>query len=381
MTAVHRCKNGAGRLSRAGLLCFLSTLTASVFGAETKFELVSPTRLIVTGVPETERTRFSKLSSDGERKAVFRVTVAKSGDTATPMLGSFEVKADAVVFKPRFPLRPGVLYRLQWVKADGTSVTSSVSVPQEDQIEPKVMGVFPTGNVLPENLLKFYIHFSRPMEQGDAYQYIRLFDRTSNQEVRKPFLELGEELWDPSGKRFTLYFDPGRIKRGLEPRRLLGPALEVGHEYELIVASNWRASANSKPLPAAFRKRFRVVEPDDQIPNYREWKLVAPKAGSRAPLTINLGESLDHALLQRMLVVTGPDGRSLQGVVKTSKDQQRWQFTPKADWPKGICTVKIDTRLEDLAGNSVAKPFEVDMVEEVTDRIPQTVVTRRFRVK
>ena len=39
----------------------------------------------------------------------------------------------------------------------------------------------------------------------------------SGQAVADPFLELDEELWSTDGRRFTLLFDPGRIKRGLKP--------------------------------------------------------------------------------------------------------------------------------------------------------------------
>ncbi len=54
-----------------------------------------------------------------------------------------------------------------------------------------------------------------------------------NEKGRKldvPFLEVGEELWDPTGTRLTLLLDPGRIKRGLKPREDLGPILEAGSE-------------------------------------------------------------------------------------------------------------------------------------------------------
>ena len=50
-----------------------------------------------------------------------------------------------------------------------------------------------------------------------------------------PFLELDEELWSPDGTRFTLIFDPGRIKRGLKPREEVGPVLEAGKSYSLVI--------------------------------------------------------------------------------------------------------------------------------------------------
>ncbi|MAG55601.1 MAG: hypothetical protein CMJ83_04850 [Planctomycetes bacterium] len=72
------------------------------------------------------------------------------------------------------------------------------------------------GYVLPANQLKLYVHFSGSMRAGQAYDGVHLV-REDGEEVDAPFLELGEELWDPEGTRFTLLFDPGRLKPGLRP--------------------------------------------------------------------------------------------------------------------------------------------------------------------
>ena len=62
--------------------------------------------------------------------------------------------------------------------------------------------VYPSRAMLPENLLRLYIHFSAPMSRGEAYRRIRLLDATGKP-VDDPFLELDEELWsrDGSGSR------------------------------------------------------------------------------------------------------------------------------------------------------------------------------------
>ena len=103
-----------------------------------------------------------------------------------------------------------------------------VEVLAKPKTEPTVVTqVYPTSDKLPENQLKFYLHFSAPMSRGDSYKHIQLLDE-KGKAVELPFLELDEELWDPAGKRFTLFFDPGRIKRGLKPRE------EVGNEIREI---------------------------------------------------------------------------------------------------------------------------------------------------
>ena len=131
---------------------------------------------------------------------------------------------------------------------------------------------FPDAGQLPENLLKFYIHFSAPMSQGRVYQHFKLLDE-KDKPIAWPWLELDEELWNPDGTRFTLFFDPGRIKQGLKPREDLGPALEKGKKYTLMIDAGWTDAAN-RPLKASYRKTFTVGEPVEKCPAMETWKLV-----------------------------------------------------------------------------------------------------------
>ena len=39
-----------------------------------------------------------------------------------------------------------------------------------------VEAVYPTAERLPENQLKFYLHFSAPMSRGEAYRRVQLLD-------------------------------------------------------------------------------------------------------------------------------------------------------------------------------------------------------------
>jgi hypothetical protein len=96
-------------------------------------------------------------------------------------------------------------------------VTADLVVPKPKR-EPTtvITQVNPTADRLPENTLRWYVHFSAPMTRGGAYRHVKLL--CGETEVSYPFLELDEELWSADGKRFTLLFDPGRVKRGLKPR-------------------------------------------------------------------------------------------------------------------------------------------------------------------
>jgi hypothetical protein len=226
--------------------------------------------------------------------------------------------------------------------------------------------VYPTANVLPENQLKFYIYFSGPMSRGEAYARIHLIE-ASGKEIEQPFLELGEELWNREGTRFTLFFDPGRIKRGLKPREEVGPALEEGKRYTLEIDQAWTDAAG-RSLSAPFRKEFDVAAPDDVQPRTAMWRLTAPAATTRDPLWVAFDEPLDRAMLDRVLLVQDATGTSLIGEVEVSEHEAHWAFRPERPWQAGSHKLVVDTALEDLAGNSLARPFEVDVFRSV----PQT---------
>jgi hypothetical protein len=228
--------------------------------------------------------------------------------------------------------------------------------------------IYPTADVVPENLLKFYICFSAPMSRGDAYRHVRLM-RDDDVEIEFPFLELPEELWDPQQTRFTLFFDPGRIKRGLKPREEFGPALEEGRSYTLIVESSW-LDAQGRPIREQARKSFRVVAPDDMQPDPTAWKIDSPDAESRAPLIVRFGEPLDFGLATRVIHVENEAGEIVPGEMRLENRDRAGRFVPQRPWVSGNYNLVVDTRLEDLAGNSPARPFEVDLFDRVEASVP-----------
>ena len=124
------------------------------------------------------------------------------------------------------------------------------------------------------------------MGRGDVYKHVHLID-DKGKEIELPFLELDEEFWDPEQRRFTLFFDPGRIKRGLKPREDLGPALEEGRSYRLVIDQAWH-DAGGAPLKAIYVKQFKVVAPDDRRPTRRPGSSTAPPAGGQEPLTVHI---------------------------------------------------------------------------------------------
>jgi hypothetical protein len=303
----------------------------------------------------------------GPPPAEFSVRVAGAED---PILGEGKVVDGAFVFEPRFPLRPGLEYV---ARVDG--VERRFRLPEPPAGPPAaVVRVLPSADALPENLLRFYVHFSAPMSRGEVYRRVRLL-KADGRPVDLPFLELPEELWNHEGTRVTLLFDPGRIKQGLKPREDSGPALEAGKSYTLVVDAAW-PDAKGRPLAAGFRKAFSVGPPDAVQPDPKRWTLRAPKAGTVDPLTVRLDEPLDEAMLQRCVTVSG-----VEGVVEVAPGEQTWSFRPSAPWKAGPHELKIDRDLEDRAGNSVGRPFEVDIFEKIDPAVVPRFVTLPFVLK
>ena len=302
-----------------------------------------------------------------------------------PMLGDYRLESQRLVFVPRFPLRKGGTYTAEWrdqsTQANGEPIglKTTFTLPASKQTPPAaVVAVYPTRDVLPENQLKFYLHFSAPMSRGEAYRRIHLL-KASGEEVEFPFLELGEELWDDSGTRFTLFFDPGRIKRGLKPREEVGPSLVEGESYKLVIDKEW-LDAQGRPLEKEFRKEFKTAAPDDVQPDVAKWKVAPGKSGTTEPLIVEFNEPLDHAMLERVLSVVDAAGKTVAGEVKIDQNETCWSFTPQHVWTPGAYQLVADAALEDLAGNSLAKPFEVDVFNKVDHDVKTESVRIDFRV-
>ncbi len=326
-----------------------------------------PPRVEVIGLSADILARMQEADLDQARwNQILALYVVTDDETAEqPMLGEYAIDGQVVVFQPRFPLQQGLEYLavfraagLQWQAAGlPSTITQRILLPKPQRKPIVVQYVYPSSRVLPENQLKFYIHFSGPMSHGDSYRHVQLI-RDDGKRVEDPFLELGEELWNASGTRFTLFFDPGRIKRGLKPREEVGPSLEEGYSYTLVIAATW-LDAHGNPLADTHRKEFQVTAPDAIQPDPRQWNIYSPAAGTREPLLVRFREPLDHAMLQRVLRVVNPDKALLGGEIQIVKGETEWAFQPDARWEPGQHQLTVAPTLEDLAGNSVGRPFEV----------------------
>jgi len=315
------------------------------------------------------------------------------GSAELPMLGDYEISQSAVRFTPRFPFLAGRAHRVQLdvaglyriaglaaPAAEARPVTISFAVPDAPAKSPKtsVVSIFPSAEVLPANTLRFYVHFSGPMTRQAIAKHVRL-ERADGQPVKGAFLEMENGLWDPQSKRLTVFLHPGRIKRGLALHEREGQPLQPGNRYRLIVDAA-AEDEDGQPLTAPFIKEFSATKEERTPPNWKQWKLDAPAAGSKDALALTADRPLDHALFDRVLQVTTADGRVVGGTVRVDEGETRWRFVPYSAWPAGSYLVKIAAELEDPAGNRPTRLFDEE-IQESSHRDESREVAIPFQIR
>lgn len=295
---------------------------------------------------------------------------AGAGDVP-PLAGSYAVEGGVLTFRPRYPLAPGIRIRAIFdSKEFAFEIPKAAPLPSTT----RVAEIYPTAHVLPENELKLYLCFTAPMQAGEAWAHVHLLD-AEQKAVELPFLEIAQELWSPDRRRLTVLFDPGRIKRGLLPLREIGPSIQAGKSYTLVVDREWQ-DGRGAPLAEGFRKAFRVAPADRQPIDPTRWRITPPRAGTREPLVVAFGEPLDYAMLQHAIEVAG-----VKGSIELGPEEREWRLTPDSPWRASEYRLEVQTALEDLAGNRVGRAFDVDTFEKVTEKIVRDTVSLPFRVR
>lgn len=353
--------------------------------------LVETKAIRIAGLPQDAVEKWEAAKPTlAQWQAAFRITVADENEseskTLPNVLGTYRITSGGLEFEPRFPLAPGTPYRVTFdpnvlAKSDRplSVVRKTLVIPRPDAPAVKIGAVYPSSDVLPENTLRLYLQFSGPMSGGEIYRHISLM-KSDGTKVVKPFIEIDEELWNPAGTRLTLLFDPGRIKHGLASREEAGPNLEAGQTYTLTIAKDWK-DANGRPMAEPFKKTFKAGPIDDQPVQPDDWKVTTPASNNRKPLTIQFPKSLDRFLAERMISVVDPHKKAVEGSVEINDRETKWTFTPAQPWQAGTYSIKIDTSLEDICGNRVGSPFEIDVFRPATRRLEAKFVTREFVVK
>jgi hypothetical protein len=337
-----------------------------------------PAYVEVTGLSASELSSLRNSTRDpADWQSLLKVTVGETAaDTLPAVRGRYAASDSGLVFTPLFPFDPGRAYvvtfdpaRLPRPRASGV-ITNVVRPPAlTGAPTTTVTAVYPAGEMLPENILRLYIEFSAPMGNRGALDFVRLRDERG-QEVPIPFLPVEADFWNSEHTRYTLFFDPGRVKQGILPNEQLGRPLKSGREYTLEVSADWH-DAQGRPLAAPYRRTFRVGRAEAKPLSMASWRVAPPGADTLDPLVVSFPAPLDHGLLARALAVETSGGRSIDGDIVLDGSDTRWTFRPRAPWDAGDYRVAALSILEDPAGNRIGRAFEVDMTRPSADSPPE----------
>ncbi len=309
---------------------------------------------------------------------LFRVSVAPDdGPGALAVSGEYTITNGTVRFTPILPFEAGRSYNVTFDPAAAggslarlprvTRVVATAALPAGPAV--RVTEIYPTGPLVPANLLRMYVEFSGPMGTVAGEEYIRLLD-AGGKDLAGALLPLDTDLWNVDRTRFTILFDPGRVKRGILPNRAMGRPLHPGDSFSIVIGQRW-PDAHGRPLAGEFRKEYRVGSAIERALDLAAWRVDAPSGGSRQPLRITFPSPLDRGLAQRALSVQRAGaGAELAGAVVVDAGETSWRFTPRDAWQAGEHAVLILPALEDAAGNRLGRAFEAVSPDDDTKKPP-----------
>jgi hypothetical protein len=286
------------------------------------------------------------------------------GPDLMPTAGSWKRDGDIARFIPRFAAVGGTIFAVVG-RQDATQGWSELARVVSPGAQPArttvVEAIDPGCDQVPANLLRFSVTFSETMEEGTAAGRIHLHD-ASGAELPGTLLEMPPELWDRARRRLTVLLEPGRIKRGLQPNVQAGPPLREGATVSVVIDADIRDAAGAE-LAAGAQRSYRVGAAMRSRVDPARWDVRWPESLDD-PLVIRFDRPLDRTLAQRFILLMDGHGQPVQGRASLDENSSVWVFTP-AGWDGAglgsAWSLHVDTRLEDLAGNSVRRVFDRDV--------------------
>ena len=212
--------------------------------------------------------------------------------TRAPVQGRYKTTMDTISFTPFFPFVPGQFYRVEWkrrAESGGAFRMASFCIASPAHETLHIVEIAPSAPTLPTTTLRFYITFSRSMRGQFDRRSLRLADDAGHV-VTGAFMEFGQELWSANGRRLTLLFDPGRIKRGVTANRIEGPPFKPGCAYTFSVTL---PVSSASQTGSVFTVRFKTSPALREPLNPKLWRLTPPQAGTRAPLVLQFDRVMD----------------------------------------------------------------------------------------
>lgn len=304
----------------------------------------------------TNQNKASKLlfSGDGEL-GDYKVKLKGKSQS---IFGDLQKEGSDFIFTPIIPFTSGETYEV--LKNDERYF--DFSIPETERLQaPKLLGIYPKTDTVPENLLKMYFVFDKPMQQTQpTLNFIKVYNTADNKEV-EIFLPLENELWNRDRTRLTLWLDPGRIKKDLIPNKEQGIPIEKENTYQIEVSPKLEDQEGNS-LHKSYTKTFYVGARDQEKPLVSLWQITVPEKNTKSGLGIDFTEFLDSFLVEETIKVYKGE-TEIEGAFFISKKANSLVFIPVQPWEKGNYMIQIESRLEDLAGNNLNRLFDEDLTQ------------------
>ena len=285
--------------------------------------------------------------------------ILKGDNNQQPVLGIYKKNGSRFTFTPIIPFNAGQSYEVIEDGNDYLEFTVEKELKQEREAT-KLLKIYPEVDTVPENLLKMYFTFSKPIQQSEQFlDFVTVFDQKTKEPL-KIFLPLENELWNKDHTEITLWLDPGRIKQDLIPNKELGKPIINRKTYEIVLLNTLR-DADGERINQEYRKIITVAERDGKKPTINDWELTIPAKNTKESIGISFGEALDANMLTETIQVFTIDNVLIDGNFLTSKKSNSTLFVPKELWKQGNYKVVIDSKQEDLAGNNFNRLFDTDL--------------------
>ena len=280
---------------------------------------------------------------------------------ATKILGHLSTSDGMVHFRPLIDLT----YQQTYFVFAINDVLDSVRIPIPAGVSrPELEAIYPSADILPQNLLKMYFVFTKPIAEG-ALRAVDVITITQKGDTLLPFLDLQPELWNEDRTRLTLWLDPGRLKSGLIPNLELGLPLDTGF-HELTVSDKW-SDKFGLTLSHVFSKKMYVTGKDAQKPNPRQWRLITPSENSLEPLEIIFDEPLDYVLATEGIHLFATSGDQVDGSIYITDGEVSAVFLPSEKWTNQKYRIQLDAIIEDRSGNNLNRLFEEPVNNQESD--------------
>lgn len=293
---------------------------------------------------------FCNKTQSEKELSVYVSETYEDGGVNVPVMGVYKKIGNGLQFTPTLPFQKGNAY-ISVCKDDRFEFEIPIS---ENYERARIKHIYPSADTLPSNLLKFHVHFSRPMS-SIGYIHVELID-SDGKIIERAILKEIPELWNDDQSQLTIWIEPGRIKRGLGPNLELGPVLIQDEHYTLSISSSFR-DKNGVPMEKTYTKNFVAGGDDREKLKIDDVQLNYYESNETGYLSVKFSEAVDFASSIANLIIVDAAKHIVNGDWRLREDSEAI-FDPHDKLEQGNYQLLLNSVIEDLAGNNFLRNFD-----------------------